>query len=798
MIKILSKAVFRALTGIVLLFSIVSIPQLEANAEELTPSINVYPDFDQVEGVNWPVGNTVTVTVDADTNPYNGVLYQSSMAADSDGMVVFNIEPTIDLISGLYVWMSDDTVTKSMQIAELYFDSIDTVNNTASGRGPADEGAQVNVLSNGTGNFLPVLIDGTGNWLADFGANGVDLQFTNSGNVMVSDVNGNSTGAKFSRLLAKISYNRVECYDWTLGHNLNLKIHKPGSTGGSDYEAGPIAVGSYEYGTLAQFNFGSAYILEIGDQISVTDGDITKSMTVSDVVVTKADRETDTVEGTAFAGASMRIHGWTSGSSGMRFITADGDGKWIANYSIQGGRPQETPHELRAGDMGMVNVIDENGYQTDIRWWAPDIDVDQYTDSITGYYWPMGSSVTLYVNGSESETKTVTEPLNNGDTRIDFDLAGVFDLQTGDVVRLENSLENAYVTIGVISVTEIDCASDFIIGTATPNSWVYVALMDSGNYYERHTQANSNGAWFVDFASPGTGSKDYEQATVDIQPGIEGSIYQRDPIGEGSFSVGWIANDAPSVALSNKTTSLPENTSTVKVADITITDDGFGDNVLSLSGADASLFEITGDALYIKVGSALDFETNPSLDVTVNVDDTSVGTTPDDSESMSIALTNVADFEIVKNGGFETYSPSTSKKPASWVAVKFSTLDGKNTTHQAGKYSVKLAGAGTTTKTLTQTITKSGLATDSFAFSYWVKGSALPKTGICQGQVILYKTGGGTVTKALKCPTTATTFTWKQMKLNFTASANYSKVVIIFTFKKTSGAVWFDGVSLKR
>ena len=40
-----------------------------------------------------------------------------------------------------------------------------------------------------------------------------------------------------------------------------------------------------------------------------------------------------------------------------------------------------------------------------------------------------------------------------------------------------------------------------------------------------------------------------------------------------------------------------------------VTDDALGTNVLSLNGADASLFEIDGAVLYLVAGAALDFET---------------------------------------------------------------------------------------------------------------------------------------------------------------------------------------------
>ncbi len=103
-----------------------------------------------------------------------------------------------------------------------------------------------------------------------------------------------------------------------------------------------------------------------------------------------------------------------------------------------------------------------------------------------------------------------------------------------------------------------------------------------------------------------------------------------------------MGNQPPTVALANTTTSLAENTNTsarIKVADIVVTDDALGTNMLSLSGADASLFEIDGSVLYLTAGAALDHETNPQLDVTVEVDDTSVGASPDDTASLSVAVT---------------------------------------------------------------------------------------------------------------------------------------------------------------
>ena len=103
-------------------------------------------------------------------------------------------------------------------------------------------------------------------------------------------------------------------------------------------------------------------------------------------------------------------------------------------------------------------------------------------------------------------------------------------------------------------------------------------------------------------------------------------------------------NQPPAVGLINATMTLPEDTDTsqaIKVADIVITDDGRGENQLSLSGDDAELFEIVDTELRLVAGAHLDFETKPRLDVTVEVDDVAIGATPDDIAPLTIAITDV-------------------------------------------------------------------------------------------------------------------------------------------------------------
>jgi hypothetical protein len=160
----------------------------------------------------------------------------------------------------------------------------------------------------------------------------------------------------------------------------------------------------------------------------------------------------------------------------------------------------------------------------------------------------------------------------------------------------------------------------------------------------------------------------------------------------------------------------------------------------------------------------------------------------------------IAKKELLKNGGFNTYT-GTSKIPTYWVkSSNFASTDGKDTTaanRKEGTASVKIANTTAKTKTLSQTITVSGSAGDPFIFSYYVKGSTLPSSGTCQAQVLFYNGTAAAGTKTLACGSTGT-FAYKQKKLSFTAPGDYDQVIVKFTYSKANSTIWFDLASLLR
>ena len=153
-------------------------------------------------------------------------------------------------------------------------------------------------------------------------------------------------------------------------------------------------------------------------------------------------------------------------------------------------------------------------------------------------------------------------------------------------------------------------------------------------------------------SDPGNPLSIPDQTDEGVTMDEEGNLYIVNENGGGDsdhpqlwvFKPQTVADQAPTaVTLGNETTALPSGTTSAartKVADVTVADaDGFGENDLSVTGADASHFEVDGNGLYLKAGTTLDAATKSSYTVSVAVDDPAAGTTSPDATSAPYTLT---------------------------------------------------------------------------------------------------------------------------------------------------------------
>lgn len=94
-------------------------------------------------------------------------------------------------------------------------------------------------------------------------------------------------------------------------------------------------------------------------------------------------------------------------------------------------------------------------------------------------------------------------------------------------------------------------------------------------------------------------------------------------------------------------TEIADTSSRIKVADVVIADDDLGVNELSVVGEHAAAFELDGMVLYLKAGTVLDYESVSQYHVTIRVDDSTVGESPDAVQNFTLSITDANDVPMI-------------------------------------------------------------------------------------------------------------------------------------------------------
>jgi outer membrane autotransporter protein len=141
-------------------------------------------------------------------------------------------------------------------------------------------------------------------------------------------------------------------------------------------------------------------------------------------------------------------------------------------------------------------------------------------------------------------------------------------------------------------------------------------------------------------------------------------------------------NRPPSIALANVVTALTFGVnakSRVRVADIQVTDDNRGVNNRVLGGADAALFEIVNDQLFLKAGAALDPAVRPQINVTVSVDDPAIGTGVEATASLTIGVSYPTGQKLIE-GATSDMRLVTTARALDEVCTTFASIPRANMT----------------------------------------------------------------------------------------------------------------------
>jgi hypothetical protein len=351
--------------------------------------------------------------------------------------------------------------------------------------GRADAGSSVDVWVHGNGN-LTVTADGSGNWTADFSGM-TDLTYLSDGGSQQTDDDGDSTGVWWASPRFEVAPDNewVQSWNrWTPGATISLTIEDGSGVVYSDSQTADTD-GNF------QFNVGDdGFNLQPGHFVTVSDGTTTKTHTVIDVEVTSIDTDTDQVSGLANPGAQVRVWASLFDEGSSRWVTADSDGNWTADFSI--ATEDQPAYDITEITRIDVDEFDDDGDAT-YRQFGPQVQQNRGV-AVT----PIDNHVWVANSGVDTVTRldndgNVIKVIDTGEmpTGVAVDAAGkvwVTNLGSDNTVRIDphagsDGLGAVDLTVdlgpGASPYNYSDMTGAVVVGSTSPQGF-WTVVQDSG------------------------------------------------------------------------------------------------------------------------------------------------------------------------------------------------------------------------------------------------------------------------------------------------------------------------------
>ena len=247
-------------------------------------------------------------------------------------------------------------------------------------------------------------------------------------------------------------------------------------------------------GTTAGFDIRS-YGLKAGDAISMTGGGITRNMTVTALQIINTDVSTSTVSGTA--DADKQVYVWVNGAGGM-WLTPNPDGSWIADFA---------PFSFVPGTEGGATQPDAAGNTTQTGWHTltPVIQAFPDQDKVNANDWPIGTVVSMTINGSNTYTARVgASSWDPYGTTAEIWVEN-HDIQAGDEISMTGAGITRSMTVTALQITNIDVITSTVSGIADADKIFHVWVNGGSDFY---ITPDTDGKWTANFSPfvfvPGT------------------------------------------------------------------------------------------------------------------------------------------------------------------------------------------------------------------------------------------------------------------------------------------------------
>ncbi len=298
-------------------------------------------------------------------------------------------------------------------------------------------------------------------------------------------------------------YNFVEVYNWPPDTTIKLLVD-----GALVATADSNAAGYVSFGYLEPY-----FDIAAGQVVKVSGGGVTMKHIVAKFKVTAIDTLTNTITGKAAPGSEVivGIPHFAMNFSLSKNVTTGADGVWQVDFT--------DTEDIIPGQWIGVKQFDGNGNATYMDWCAPDpkLFIEYKKDEISGWGWWAGAKVALTIDSYKATTT-----VDKSGTFV-FDLAGILDVQPGDVVSVSDGIITKQLVVSNLTITAVDEEADTISGNADPDSSVEILAFakESDNGYFKYALVDSFGNWTADYSS-----------IVEISSGAHGWVEQADVDGD--------------------------------------------------------------------------------------------------------------------------------------------------------------------------------------------------------------------------------------------------------------------------
>ncbi len=309
------------------------------------PNFSVNLLDDTVNANRWPANADLTLKVNSDLF-YSTADYWGNTTFEGFG---------IDIQPGDLLEITDDITTKKQTIPLLEVTDVDWQLDLVTGKTLSNTDILVSAdYPDGSGNFaIWATSDELGDWEVDF-TDDVDIVPGTNGWVALIDEDNDVTWVDWRvpapRFGVNLNHDYIWGDQWEPDTTVTVNVRGTDVTTETVSSDGIISIG------IAEYN------VQPGDMVTVSDTLITKSLLVRNLVLTKVDYLTDQVSGTADPGTEVSL--WVELNDGLWHglnTFADGTGKWVANFAGIGA-------DLDLGDYGYVNITEDDGDFTEVRW----------------------------------------------------------------------------------------------------------------------------------------------------------------------------------------------------------------------------------------------------------------------------------------------------------------------------------------------------------------------------------------------------------------------------------------------